>query len=128
MNVKMAEMLGVFAGFVIILGIVLNFSLHKLEEGHVGVYYRKGTIGMMISLHEITNDNGIKLIDFAMSKGMIISSIFFPAKDIHKRTWKLPDRSMKKCTKFNSATIKENYKRELFQNMLEYKCSSCDVD
>jgi hypothetical protein len=36
----MAEMVGALAGFVILLGIILNFSLHKLEEGHVGVYYR----------------------------------------------------------------------------------------
>nr|CAD7568484.1 unnamed protein product [Timema californicum] len=36
----MAEIVSISAGLVILLGIVLNFSLHKLEEGHVGVYYR----------------------------------------------------------------------------------------
>jgi hypothetical protein len=36
----MADISVVVAGVVLVLGISLNFSLHKLEEGHVGVYYR----------------------------------------------------------------------------------------
>ncbi|CAG2066118.1 unnamed protein product, partial [Timema podura] len=42
--IKMAEIVSISAGLVILLGIVLNFSLHKLEEGHVGVYYRGGAL------------------------------------------------------------------------------------
>lgn len=37
-------MVGVAAVFMIALFILLNFSLHKLEEGHVGVYYRGGAL------------------------------------------------------------------------------------
>jgi hypothetical protein len=36
----MADIAAVVAGVVLALGISLHFSLHKLEEGHVGVYYR----------------------------------------------------------------------------------------
>jgi exonuclease III len=43
------------------------------------------------SLHNISNDSGVRLIDFAMSKNMTVSSTFFPHLDIHKRTWTLPD-------------------------------------
>ncbi|KAL4085374.1 hypothetical protein QTP88_027233 [Uroleucon formosanum] len=43
------------------------------------------------SLHETTNDNGMKLIDFATGKGFRIMSTMFPHKDIHKGTWKSPD-------------------------------------
>ncbi|XP_015588269.1 erlin-2-B [Cephus cinctus] len=31
-------------GFLICLGIVFNFSLHRIEEGHVGVYFRGGAL------------------------------------------------------------------------------------
>nr|CAD7257709.1 unnamed protein product [Timema shepardi] len=47
----MAEIVSISAGLVILLGIVLNFSLHKLEEGHVGVYYR-------VSLEELVDEEG----------------------------------------------------------------------
>ncbi|PNF41348.1 hypothetical protein B7P43_G16505 [Cryptotermes secundus] len=43
------------------------------------------------SLHNKSNDNGIKLINFASSRNMVISSTMFNHKDIHKQTWKSPD-------------------------------------
>lgn len=43
------------------------------------------------SLHTDSNENGARLVDFATSKNMIISSTCFPHKDIHKATWKSPD-------------------------------------
>lgn len=49
-----------------------------------------GTIGRH-SLHENTNDNGKKLIDFATGHDMVVSSTCFPHKDIHKRTLRTPD-------------------------------------
>ncbi|PSN34712.1 hypothetical protein C0J52_21184 [Blattella germanica] len=50
----------------------------------------RNTIGRN-SLHEISNDNGRRLIDFAESKNLIISSTQFAHKDIHKQTWRSPD-------------------------------------
>lgn len=46
------------------------------------------------SLHNTTNENGTLLIDFAASKNMIISSTFFPHRDIQKATWISPDGRM----------------------------------
>jgi exonuclease III len=43
------------------------------------------------SLHHVTNDNGNRMIDFEISKNMIISSTCFPHKAIHKGTWPTPD-------------------------------------
>ena len=43
------------------------------------------------SLHEITNNNGMKLINFAIGKGLFIKSTMFPRKEIHKYTWISPD-------------------------------------
>jgi hypothetical protein len=47
------------------------------------------------SLHEVSNDNGMRLIDFEVSKNMVISSVRFPHKDIHKETWISPDGHIK---------------------------------
>lgn len=43
------------------------------------------------SLHEISNGNGTRLINLAHSKNCIISSTYFPRKNIHKFTRKSPD-------------------------------------
>ncbi|KAL4084248.1 hypothetical protein QTP88_028073 [Uroleucon formosanum] len=50
----------------------------------------KPTIGLH-SLHNITNDNGLRLVDLATGKGFIIKSTMFPHKNIHKGTWRSPD-------------------------------------
>jgi hypothetical protein len=48
-------------------------------------YIYKPTIGNK-SLHNETNNNGIKIIQFTISKGFKVRSTF-PHKDIHKETW-----------------------------------------
>jgi len=43
------------------------------------------------SLHNEFNHNGKRIVDFATSKHMIISSTYFPHRNIHKQTWISPD-------------------------------------
>lgn len=43
------------------------------------------------SLHENTNDNGLRVIELAASKNLVVASTRFPRKDIHKATWVSPD-------------------------------------
>lgn len=43
------------------------------------------------SLHQGSNDNGIRMINLAASLNMTISSTWFPHKDIHKATWVFSD-------------------------------------
>jgi hypothetical protein len=50
----------------------------------------KPTIGNE-SLHEISNDNGVRLVNFATSKNFTVKSTMFPHRIIHKYTWTSPD-------------------------------------
>jgi endonuclease/exonuclease/phosphatase family metal-dependent hydrolase len=50
----------------------------------------KPTIGNE-SLHEDSNDNGIRIVNFAISKNLVVQSTMFPHRNIHKYTWTCPD-------------------------------------
>jgi hypothetical protein len=43
------------------------------------------------SLHEASNGNRVRVVNFATSKNLIVKSTTFPHHDIHKHTWTSPD-------------------------------------
>ena len=43
------------------------------------------------SLHQDSNDNGVRIVNFATSKNLVVKSMMFPHRDIHKHTWTSPD-------------------------------------
>jgi exonuclease III len=43
------------------------------------------------SLHEISNDNGVRVVNIVTSKNLRDSSAMFPHRNIHKYTWTSPD-------------------------------------
>jgi hypothetical protein len=50
----------------------------------------KLTIGTESS-HEISNDNGVRVVNFATYKSSVVKSTMFPHRSIHKYTWTSPD-------------------------------------
>jgi hypothetical protein len=50
----------------------------------------KPTIGNE-SLHKISNDNGVRLVNVATSKNITVKNTMFPHCNIHKYTWTSPD-------------------------------------
>jgi hypothetical protein len=50
----------------------------------------KPTIGNE-SLHETSNDNGVRVVNFTTSKNLVVKITMFPHRKIHKYTWTSPD-------------------------------------
>jgi hypothetical protein len=69
----------------------LEHVFDKFPKYHIGkeVIF-KLTIGNE-SVHEISNDNAVRLVNFATSKNLTVKSTMFPHHNIHKYTWMPPD-------------------------------------
>ena len=42
-------------------------------------------------LHQDSNDNGVRIANFATSKSLVVKSTMFPHRNIHKYNWTSPD-------------------------------------
>jgi len=58
------------------------------KVGRMNIF--KPTIGQE-SLHQDSNDNGVRLVNFVTSKNLVVMSTMFPHRNIHKYTWTSPD-------------------------------------
>jgi hypothetical protein len=50
----------------------------------------KPTIGND-SVHQDSNDNGVRIVNFSTYKKLFVKSTMFPNRNIHKCTWTSPD-------------------------------------
>jgi hypothetical protein len=48
------------------------------------------TIGKC-NLHANSGDNGVRVLNFATPRDLVVKSTMFPHRNIHKRTWTSPD-------------------------------------
>jgi hypothetical protein len=61
------------------------------------------------SLHEASNDNGVRVVNFVTSKNLTVKSTTFPHYDIHKHTWTSSDcitQSDRSCLDKQKTTFK----------------------
>ena len=42
-------------------------------------------------MHNFSKDNGVRIVNFASSKNLVVKSTMFPHRNIHKYTWTSPD-------------------------------------
>ncbi|XP_025407079.1 uncharacterized protein LOC112681028 [Sipha flava] len=77
------------------------------------------------SLHCNSNDNGQRLIAFATSNGLTVSSTTFSHKNIHKATWRSPDGETLK--QIDHILIKTRY-RSTIHDVRSHRDADCDTD
>jgi hypothetical protein len=81
----------------------------------------KSTIGND-SLHEISNDNGVRSANFATSKNLTAKSTLFLHDNIHKYAWTSPDR--KTNNQFDHILVD----RRRHSNDRSFRKAYCDTD
>jgi hypothetical protein len=84
----------------------------------------KPTIGQK-SLHQDSNDNGVRVVNFATSKNLVVKSTMFPHLNIHKYTWTSPDG------KTHNQTDHELIDRRWHSSVLDvrsFRGADCDTD
>ncbi|KAL4083714.1 hypothetical protein QTP88_029030 [Uroleucon formosanum] len=77
------------------------------------------------SVHDTSNENELRVISFAASKDMIISSTTFPHKDINKITWKSPDG--KTANQIDHVLIQKRF-RSCIIDVRSFRGPDCDTD
>jgi len=71
------------------------------------------------SLHQDSNDNGDRLVNFATSKNLVVKSTIFPHRNIHKYTWTSPDG--KTHNQIDHVLID----RRWHSSVLAFECTGC---
>lgn len=71
---------------------------------------RSGVIGKH-SLHQVSNDNGTRLLDFCALNGLTVGGTLFQHNDIHKGTWRSPDG--RTVTQIDHICISTNWNHSL---------------
>ncbi|PNF36351.1 hypothetical protein B7P43_G00524 [Cryptotermes secundus] len=59
-------------------------------------------------LHEISNDKGVRVVNFVTSKNLTIKSTMFPHRNIHKFTWISPNGKPQNQIEHNSIDRRRN--------------------
>jgi Reverse transcriptase (RNA-dependent DNA polymerase) len=76
------------------------------------------------SLHRDSNENGLRLINFAAGNNMVISSTVFRRKNIHKATWISPGERVK--TQIDHLLIDSRHASDVL-NVRSFRCRARDI-
>ena len=77
------------------------------------------------SLHQNSNDNGIRIVNFATSKNLIVKSTMFPHRNIHKYTWTFPDG--KTHNQIDHVMIDRRWHSSIL-DVRSFRGADCDID
>jgi len=77
------------------------------------------------SLHQDSNDNGVRIVNFATSKNLVVKSTMFPHRNIHKYTWTSPDD--KTHNQIDHVLIDRRWHSSVL-DMRSFRGADCDTD
>jgi hypothetical protein len=76
------------------------------------------------SLHEANNDNGIRVVNFATSKNLVVKSTTFPYRDIHEHTW----TSGVTHNQIDNVFIDKRRHSNILLDVRSFRGADCDID
>ena len=77
------------------------------------------------SLHQDSNDNGVRLLNFATSKILVFKITMFPHQNIHKYTWTSPDG--KTHNQIDHVLIDRRWHSSIL-DVRSFRGADCDTD
>jgi len=84
----------------------------------------KPTIGNE-SLHQHSNDIGVRIVTFATSKNLDVKRTMFSHRNIHKYTWTSPDRKTHNQT---DHLLIDRRRHSIILNVRSFRGADCDTD
>jgi hypothetical protein len=77
------------------------------------------------SLHEDSNGNGVRVVNFATSKNPVVKSTMFPHRNIHKYAWTSPDG--KTHNQIDHVLIERRWHSSIL-DVRSFRGADCDTD
>jgi len=79
----------------------------------------------LFSNHQDSNDNGVRLVNFATSKNLVVKSTMFHHRNIHKYTWTSPDG--KTHNQIDHVLIHRRWHSSIL-DLGSFRGADCDID
>ena len=86
----------------------------------------KPTIGNE-SLHQDSNDNAVRLVNFATSKNLVVKSTMIPHRNIHNYTWNSPDADGNTHNQIDHV-LKDRRRQSSILDVRSFRGADCDSD
>jgi hypothetical protein len=77
------------------------------------------------SLHQDSNDNGVRVVNFATSENLFVKSMMFSHRNIHKCTWTSPDGKTDK--QIDHVLIDRRWHSSIL-DVRSFRGADCDTD
>jgi hypothetical protein len=78
-----------------------------------------------VSLHEISNDDGARVVNFATSTNLTVKNTMFPQRNIHKVTWMSPGGKLH--NQIDNILI-DRRRHSSILDVRSFRAADCDIE